>query len=54
MEAQYIQFQQGYLDPETGNRVVKAAAVMLPFWEDLGFELDDRDFHEAIRRNAGR
>ncbi|VUX56330.1 protein of unknown function [uncultured Woeseiaceae bacterium] len=55
MLSQYIQYLRGYLDQETADRMINTAVAMLPFWEELGYELDDRtEFERAIRRAAGR
>ena len=39
MISQYIQYTRGYLYEETAEGFVRAAAVNLPFWEDLGVVL---------------
>ena len=54
MQSQYIEYVRGYLDQETAERMIKSAADFLPYWEDLGYQLDDSDFGEAVREAAGR
>ena len=54
MRSQYIQYVRGYLDAETANGIVQAAVGSLPYWEELGFELGDSEFDQAIRQSADR
>ena len=54
MNSQYIEFLRGYLDEDTASGMVRTAAYFLPYWEELGFELGDSEFDEAIREEAGR
>ena len=54
MRSQYIEYVRGYLDQETADFIVKAAANSLPYWEELGYELGDREFDQAIKEAAGR
>ena len=54
MRSQYIEFLRGYLDEDTANSIVGSAAYLLPYWEELGLELGDSEFHEAIREEIGR
>jgi hypothetical protein len=54
MDSHYHQFLQGYLDQESAGTMLASAADILPLWEALGFELTDSEFHQAIRRAAGR
>ena len=54
MRSQYIEFSRGYLDEATAEGVVRAAAELLPYWEELGYELGDNQFEQAIRMAAGR
>jgi len=54
MRSQYIEYVRGYLDQDTANRVVVAAVNWLPYWEELGYELGDNDFEQAIKKAAGR
>ncbi len=54
MRSQYIQYVRGYLDEETANGIVRSAVNWLPYWEELGYELGDNEFEQAIRRAAGR
>ena len=54
MRSQYIEYVRGYLDQDTANGVVVAAVNWLPYWEELGYELGDNDFEQAIKKAAGR
>ena len=54
MRSQYIQFVRGYLDAETADGIVQAAVGSLPYWEELGYELGDNEFEQAIRQATGR
>ena len=54
MRSQYIQYAQGYIDQSTADGIVNAAAGDLPYWEELGFELGNNEFHQAIKNAAGR
>ena len=53
MRSQYIEYVRGYLDQDTANRMIQSAARMLPYWEELGYELGDTEFEHAIRKAAG-
>ncbi len=50
MRSQYIQYVRGYLDADTANGIVDAAIYNLPYWQDLGYELGDNEFEQAIRQ----
>jgi hypothetical protein len=54
MRSQYIEYVRGYLDQDTANGVVEAAVNFLPYWEELGYELGESDFEQAIKKAAGR
>jgi hypothetical protein len=54
MNSHYIEFLRGYLDEDTANKMVKDAAGVLLYWEELGFELGDSEFDEAIREQVDR
>jgi hypothetical protein len=54
MQSQYIEYIRGYLDEETADGMVRSAAAFLPYWEELGYELGDNEFEQAIRKAAGR
>ena len=54
MRSQYIEYVRGYLDQDTANGIVEAAVNWLPYWEELGYELGDREFDQAIKEAAGR
>ena len=50
MRSQYIQYIRGYLDEETATGIVNAAIEFLPYWQDVGYELGDNEFEQAIRQ----
>ena len=50
MRGQYIQYVRGYLDVDTANAIVTAAITNLPYWQELGYELGDNEFEQAIKR----
>ena len=52
MTSQYIQYLQGYIDQNTADAIVFEAAKFLPFWEELGFELGNSEFDQAIEKAA--
>lgn len=54
MGSQYIEYLRGYTGEESGKDIVEAAARMLPYWEELGLELGDSEFSQAIKKAAGR
>jgi len=54
MRSQYIEYRRGYLDKEHADDMIATAAHFLPYWEELGFELRETEFHQAIRKAAGR
>ena len=54
MRSQYTEYVRGYTDQDTANSIVEAAVNWLPYWEELGYELGDREFDQAIRDAAGR
>ena len=54
MRSQYIEYVRGYLDQDTANRIMAAAVRFLPYWEELGYEIGDNDFDQAIKEAAGR
>jgi hypothetical protein len=54
MRSQYIEYVRGYLDQETADGVVRNAAAFLPYWEELGYEMGDNEFEQAIKKAAGR
>lgn len=49
MRSQYIQYVRGYLDAETAEGIIRTAVTFLPYWQDLGYELGDNEFEQAIR-----
>ena len=54
MGSQYVEYLRGYTDETSGNSIVESAAGMLPYWEELGLELGDGPFSQAIKKAAGR
>lgn len=54
MQSQYVEYVRGYLDPDTADRMIQTAVGMLPYWEELGFELGDDEFAQALKKAAGR
>jgi hypothetical protein len=54
MRSQYIEHVRGYLDQDTADGIVEAAVDFLPYWEELGYKLDDSEFNQAIKKAAGR
>ena len=54
MRSQYVQYTRGYLDRETAEGIVRTAAQALPYWEELGLEIPDNEFQQAVLRAAGR
>ena len=54
MRSQYIEFSRGYLDKATAEGMLNAAAEMVPYWEELGYELGDNPFEQAIKVAAER
>ena len=54
MGSQYVEYLRGYTDETSGNSIVESAAGMLPYWEELGLELGDSPFSQAIKKAAGR
>ena len=56
MSSQYILYERGYLDDRTAQQFVQTAANWLPYWEDLGLDIEvaDSSFASAVREAAGR
>lgn len=54
MSSQYIEYLRGYTGEASGNQIIEAAVFMLPYWEELGYELGDGPFSEAIKTAADR
>ena len=54
MRSQYIEYDRGFLDKKTADSIIRDAAKFLPYWEDVGYELGDTEFEQAIRGAAGR
>jgi hypothetical protein len=54
MRSQYTEYLRGYLDKETANGIVNAAVRRLPLWEEIGLNLGDDEFLQAMKDAAGR
>jgi hypothetical protein len=54
MRGNYTEYVRGYLDQDTANGFVEVAVNLLPYWEELGFDLGNNEFDQAIRKAAGR
>ena len=54
MRSQYVQYVRGYLDEATAEGFVRAAAAQLPYWEDLGVNLGNGEFSQAVVLAGGR
>ena len=54
MRSQYIEHVRGYLDQDTADGMLETAVYFLPYWEELGYELGDSEFDQAIKEAAGR
>ena len=54
MGSQYVEYLRGYTGEESGEAIIEAAVLMLPYWEKLGYELGGGPFSEAIKTAAGR
>jgi len=54
MRSQYIEYLRGYLDQDTADGIVEAAVYFLPYWEELGYELGNSEFHQAIKKASDR
>ena len=54
MASQYIEYLRGYTGEESAENIIQTAIGLLPYWEELGYELGDGEFSQAIRKAAGR
>ena len=54
MKSHYYHYEQGYLDEETGQEVLLAAAGLLETWVALDLEIVDRNFREAVESAASQ
>ena len=52
MSSQHVEYQRGYLDETTAKGIVRSAAGLLPYWEELGIELGDTEFDRTVKRAA--
>lgn len=54
MQGQYFQHTQGYLDQETGDRILLAAANRLQSWNELNVEIANPEFGRLVEQAAAR
>ena len=52
MQSHYYHYQQGYLDQETGEQVLQAAARRLERWKALGVEIENQLFKRLVEEAA--
>jgi hypothetical protein len=52
MQGHHYQYSQGYLDQETGARVLKAAVQSLEEWNELGVVIENHDFRRLVEEAA--
>jgi hypothetical protein len=52
MQAHYYQYQQGYVDTETANIILRAAVGNLGDWAELGVEISDPEFRRIVEAAA--
>ena len=52
MQAHYYQYQQGYVDFETANIILRAAVDNLEDWAELGVEISDPKFRRIVEAEA--
>ena len=52
MQGHYYQYQQGYLDQETGDRVLIAAVSQLKRWDELGVVIENKNFRRLVEEAA--
>ena len=53
MSSQYIEYLRGYTGESSANLIVETAVRLLPYWEELGYELGDGPFSQAVKEAAG-
>ena len=54
MQGHYYQYQQGYVDTETANLILRAAVDNLEDWAELGVEISDPEFRRIVEAAASR
>ena len=52
MQGHHYQAQQGYLDQETGDRILNAAVSSMKKWGELGVEIENEAFRRLIEEAA--
>jgi hypothetical protein len=52
MQGHYYQYQQGYLNKETGDQILSAAASSLELWNQLGVVIVDQEFRRLVEAAA--
>jgi hypothetical protein len=52
MESHYYHYQQGYIDRETGEQVLRAAARRLERWKALSVEINNKQFLRLVEEAA--
>jgi hypothetical protein len=52
MQSHYYHYEQGYLDDESGQEVLAVAARLMVTWEELGLEIGDKNFRDAVEAAA--
>ena len=50
MSAHYYQYLQGYLDQQTGDKILTDARENLPRWNALGIEIEGQEFRKAVEK----
>lgn len=53
MQGHYYQYQQGYVDAETANIILRAAVDNLADWAELDVEISDPEFRRIVEAAAG-
>ena len=52
MQSHYYHYQQGYIDRETGDQVLRAAVSSLERWKALGVEINYKHFLRLVKEAA--
>ena len=48
MQAQFYQYERGFLDEGSVDNMLRAAAAHLPLWDELGLSFESSIFREAV------
>jgi hypothetical protein len=48
MSGHHYQYLQGYLDQETGEKILRDAESRLERWNALGIEIEGKELREAL------